>query len=229
MNDGKYDAPNSHKYLSLIASQELVSDFQRGGYWKIPNGSLKNTDRIGALEDGRTAGSFPEAAFERINEVAMEMFCVPMALVSLVRSGQIRFASHGRPRVKDLPPDVLFCARTMPDSDVLVVPDTRRDLYFADAPTVQGAEGIRFYAGALLRTREGSPLGALCVMDARPRYDWDDSMSRLLADLAAIAVDEMELWQVGESRRRLQGLRQERAEARDGEVLDHLSPICAKL
>lgn len=38
-----------------------------------------------------------------------------------------------------------------------------------DNPLCVGAPGLRFYAGALLKTAEGLPLGTLCVLDHRPR------------------------------------------------------------
>ena len=52
---------------------------------------------------------------------------------------------------------------------LFVVPDTTRDARFACNPLVTGAPHLRFYAGALLETEEGLPLGTLCVLDHEPR------------------------------------------------------------
>jgi GAF domain-containing protein len=49
-----------------------------------------------------------------------------------------------------------------------VVEDTLRDSRFANNPLLR-EQGIRFYAGAPLRSRDGLAIGSLCVMDVRPR------------------------------------------------------------
>jgi GAF domain-containing protein len=51
---------------------------------------------------------------------------------------------------------------------VLVVEDIWRDSRFANNPILR-EQGIRFYAGAPLRTAAGLVIGSLCVMDTRPR------------------------------------------------------------
>lgn len=63
-----------------------------------------------------------------------------------------------------------FCAHTILDSDrLLEIPDVAQALWFD--PGLYGADtpAVRFYAGAPLKTREGSSIGTLCVMDKVPR------------------------------------------------------------
>ena len=47
--------------------------------------------------------------------------------------------------------------------------DATRDVRFAGNPLVIGAPGIRFYAGAVIRSADGLPLGRLCVIDSVAR------------------------------------------------------------
>ena len=52
-----------------------------------------------------------------------------------------------------------------------MVPDARRDPRFSGNPLVMFAPHIRFYAGVPLVDRQGYPLGALCIIDSRPRHE----------------------------------------------------------
>lgn len=51
---------------------------------------------------------------------------------------------------------------------MIVVEDVARDPRFATNPFLL-EKGIRFYAGAPLRTAGGFVLGSLCIIDSKPR------------------------------------------------------------
>jgi two-component sensor histidine kinase len=51
----------------------------------------------------------------------------------------------------------------------MIVPDTTRDERFSGNPLVTREPHLRFYAGAVLETETGLPLGTLCVLDYKPR------------------------------------------------------------
>lgn len=84
-----------------------------------------------------------------------------------------------------------MCGHVVGDNDVLVVPDTRADPRFAGNPFLQQC-GIRFYAGAPLRTRSGSAIGSLCVIDTKPR-EITERERELLRMVADAVMTEMEL------------------------------------
>ena len=126
--------------------------------------------RLAALKSYDILDTPEEAAFDEIAK-AVAVFCnVPMAAVSLVDDARQWFKAEVGMGVRETPRDVSFCAHAMYGEDLYVVPDAPKDALFADNPLVTGDSNIRFYAGAPLKTPEGAPLGALCVIDtvARP-------------------------------------------------------------
>jgi eukaryotic-like serine/threonine-protein kinase len=147
-------------------------------------------ERIKALERYRILDSFPEPAFERLTELVAEMFRTPVALISLVHQDRVWFKSHWGTGTREIPRSVSFCSEVILGEQVLVIPDTATDPRTANRA---GVERFRFYAGAPLRTLDRYNIGTLCVLDTKPRQDWTAFKSRVLSDLAAITVDEMEL------------------------------------
>lgn len=73
-----------------------------------------------------------------------------------------------------------------------VVEDAIVDPRAVTNPLVAGALGFRFYAGVPLRTHDRHNLGMLTAIDVEPRALSPREL-RILQDLAAIVMDEMEL------------------------------------
>ena len=71
--------------------------------------------------------------------------------------------------------------------ETLVVDDTERDARFTDNPVAK-TWGLRFYAGAPLRSSDGFVLGALCILDREAR-SLDQRERELLEKLAADVVE----------------------------------------
>lgn len=91
------------------------------------------------------------------------------SLVSLVESERQRFLVREGLEERETPRQYSFCAYAMMDGAVMEVPDATQDERFADNPLVCGPPNIRFYAGAPLVSEDGVALGALCIIDDRPR------------------------------------------------------------
>ncbi|MGE0256085.1 MAG: GGDEF domain-containing protein [Alphaproteobacteria bacterium] len=149
-------------------------------------------DRQAALDRYAVLDTPPEASFDRITRLASMAFGAPIALVSLIDRDRQWFKSRQGLAAEETPREHAFCAHAILDSEPLVVEDATEDVRFADNPLVTGAPDIRFYAGAPLTAPDGHNLGTLCVIDRQPRR-FDDGQRRMLADLAAMVVDELEL------------------------------------
>lgn len=149
-------------------------------------------DRISALRRYDILDTPPDGSFERVTALAARLFNVPIAIVSLVDSDRIWFKSHHGIDTEQIDRDPGLCASAILQNDVWIVADARTDPRTLANPLVAGEMGLRFYAGAPLRTHDGYNLGTLCVIDKEPRQVTPEEAATL-EDLASVVMDEIEL------------------------------------
>lgn len=154
--------------------------------------SLDEALRLEALEAQKITDTAEDEHFNRIVRLACATMETPIATISFVDGERQWFKARQGLDVCETARDVSFCTHAIEGEDVMVVEDATCDPRFADNPLVACDNGIRFYAGAPLHTREGFNLGTLCVIDHIPRKVTQRDVS-LLRDMAALVVDEMEL------------------------------------
>lgn len=148
--------------------------------------------RLRALEMLDVLHKGSEERFDRITRMAQQLFGVSAAAVTLVtRDVQVHKSQHGPMALGDGPRDAAFCDHTIRDSRTLVVEDATEDPRFATNPAVVGAPHIRFYAGHPLEGPGGHRVGALCLVDDRPRH-FTESEQALLAELASWVQRELD-------------------------------------
>ncbi|MDZ4308553.1 PAS domain-containing protein [Allopontixanthobacter sp.] len=104
-----------------------------------------------------------------IVKFAAELCNTPLSTVSVVEAERQWYLAREGTEERETPRSTSFCAYAMPGTEPMVVPDATKDPRFADFPLVTGPEHVRFYAGAPLHTEDGTPIGALCVIDTVPR------------------------------------------------------------
>ncbi|CAD7384722.1 GAF domain-containing sensor histidine kinase [Xanthomonas arboricola] len=148
--------------------------------------------RLQALRSYGILDTPREAAFEDITRLASIICQTPIALISLVDAERQWFKSELGMGERETPLFKSMCAHALLDSDVLVVPDTREDVRFARNPLVTGEAPLHFYAGAVLKTSEGLPLGTVCVLDRQPRQLSAEQVDALRA-LARQTMAQLEL------------------------------------
>lgn len=143
----------------------------------------QEAQRLQALASYAQLDTAPEEDFDQIARMAAELCGVPMAAVSLVDDHRQWFKARVGLDVCETSRDTAFCAHTIQEDRVLIVPDASLDPRFADNPLVTGAPFIRFYAGVPLTDKDGHNLGSLCVIDRRPR-ELPPATLRMLGHLA---------------------------------------------
>ena len=176
-----------------MPSNAETSEYNYNSQWQPAPAPLDEAVRLAELMRYEIIDTQPEVAFDRITRMAAEFFDVPIALVSLVDKERQWFKSHHGINTTESPRDLAFCAHVILEEGVMVVPDATLDPRFAQHPSVLHEPNIRFYAGAPLKSKAGHNLGTVCVVDTRPHLEITGYHIRKLADLAAIAIDEMEL------------------------------------
>ncbi|WJY25296.1 HWE histidine kinase domain-containing protein [Alteriqipengyuania flavescens] len=110
-----------------------------------------------------------DGELERVARFAAKLCDAPVALVTVVEKERQRFLATEGIDERETPRPTSFCAHAMLGSDPLEIPDATVDERFSDNPLVTGQPGIRFYAGHPLVSTEGAPIGALCIIDTKPR------------------------------------------------------------
>ena len=132
----------------------------------------------------------PEKRFDDITRLAARVFGVPIVLITLVDRHRQWFKSRFGIDACETSRDNAFCAHALLERKLLVIEDTTRDARFRDHPLVTETPYIRFYAGAVIRTAAGLPLGTLCLIDRHPRH-FDASQREILLDLARLVENEI--------------------------------------
>ncbi|GLR48330.1 GAF domain-containing protein [Sphingomonas astaxanthinifaciens] len=125
--------------------------------------------RLAALRSFNILDTPREQDFDEIVALAARLCDVPVALVSLVDADRQWFKAEVGLACSETPIEQSICAHVIRENSFVEIPDTHADERTRDNPLCQGEDGLRFYAGALLRTAAGVPLGTLCVLDRRPR------------------------------------------------------------
>jgi PAS domain S-box-containing protein len=149
-------------------------------------------ERLEALRRYDILDTPPEESFDHITALAAVCVGVPISMVSLVDQDRIWFKSHHGIDACQTDRAPGLCASAMLSPEIYEVQDARVDASARVNPLVGGDLGLRFYAAAPLRTREGFSLGTLCVADREPRK-LTPHQGEILANLAGLVMDQMEL------------------------------------
>jgi len=147
---------------------------------------VRDPQGLEALRRLQIMDTSAEPAFDGIARLAAHICKTPMSAITLVDGDRVWVKAQVGISTQ-APADASFCVHAMGAEPLLVVADATADARFRDNPFVTGESHLRFYAGAALRSSDGHPLGALCVIDTVPQK-LDDMQREVLLTLAAQVV-----------------------------------------
>lgn len=157
---------------------------------------LRNVERLAYLRRLDLMDSPCEDAFDRLTNLASRIFGTPISLVSIVGADRQYFKSFVGLKeplsvTRQTSLDYSFCQYAVSSQKPLVIDDARKDPVLKDSLAVLELDVIA-YAGIPLVTSDGFALGALCVIETKPR-EWTDEELSILRDLAQAVMTEIEL------------------------------------
>ncbi len=168
--------------LAAELSENLPAPLRSGETARNPverlTSGVDDAERIAALLDERAP------SLERIVTIAAAALNVPTAVVTVLGPDTQWHVSRFGLDLESVPIEQSFCAVAVRQEDGMVVPDAPHDPRFAANPLVTDA-GLRYYAGVPIEDEFGRRIGALCVIDTKPRnYTSADDLATLrrLAD-----------------------------------------------
>jgi len=152
------------------------------------------TSRIDVLRQYEILDTPPDFGLDGMTRLAAHVFGVPISLVTFVDSERIWFKSHFGLEEQEVPLEPGFCASAILTDDLYVVEDASVDVKSMANSLVTGKEGIRFYAGMPLKTKEGFNLGTFCIMDRKPRV-FSEAEKEILVNISELVLNNLELRQ----------------------------------
>lgn len=147
--------------------------------------------RLLAVERFKTLDIDSDKEFREFVEMASTICDTPIALITLIEEDVQWLKVKKGTDVEQMPVKTSFCTHTILQDDVMVVPDAKKDIRFANSPIVAGAPNVRFYAGTPLITSEGQRIGTLCVIDMEP-HELNRNQQQMLKMLGRQAIGLMD-------------------------------------
>lgn len=139
--------------------------------------------RLAALNQYRVLDTPPDGAVDDVAFLAAQLCDVPLAAVAFLDAERVWYKAQIGLQRLELPRDKSFTSRLLTLPDLFIVPDAIADERFAQHPLVVEVPNVRFYAGVPLIAADRQVLGALEIMDRRPRQ----LQPRHIAGLRALA------------------------------------------
>jgi hypothetical protein len=147
-----------------------------------------------ALKEYAILDSLVPAAFHSLTEFAAMSFHTDRSMVTLIDRHRQWFASHHGCSTSESPLDCSICVHVATARMPIVIRDAKRDRKWQGHPAI--TDDFRFYAGVPLFSRERVPIGAMCIVNQKPKRFTAANMQALgsLAVIANCMLEKMRLY-----------------------------------
>lgn len=146
-------------------------------------------ERLRSVRAHDVLPTLTEPLFDEFVCLTAQVFSLPISLIAVVEEDEVVYpANHGLPGHERQPRVEALCSTAIQQARAVVYHDLTLEtcaLLPAEATRAATANGLRFYAGALLHLPDQRPLGTLCIIDREPRSFSADEQ-RVLDHLAAL-------------------------------------------
>jgi len=148
--------------------------------------------RLQKLYDYQVLDTHSEDTFDKIALLASQIFNTKNAFVTFVDEHRVYFkANIGDFQASEVSREDSLCSLAILDEKMTVFNDTHSVPDLLKNPFVTATNGIRFYAGAPLKSPEGYSMGTVCVIDSVPKEVTEHQMA-MLRTLSDIVMNKLE-------------------------------------
>lgn len=150
-------------------------------------------ERLTKLYKYRIISHYNKAgSFKHIAAMATHVFNAPIGLVSFVDKEQVYFKGNvGMEGTYEVSRGISLCSLAILKDEVTVFEKAEQEPCLMSNPLVKGKFGLKFYAGAPIRTPDGYNIGTVCIADRKNRK-FSVADQSLLEGLASAVMDELE-------------------------------------
>lgn len=130
----------------------------------------RDQERSKEVEKYDILDTLPEKEFDSLVELAAIITESPMSQMNLLhKNRQWTKAAFGLESGTEKPRSETICTYTIEQDNNFEISDLTKNEHFKDAPYVEDDPHLRFYSGYPLKTKRGFNIGAICVLDTKPR------------------------------------------------------------
>ncbi len=157
--------------------------------------SPDESERVEFVKNLAILDTNPGENLNRVVTLCHTIFEVPIANISIVADDREWFMTGVGLNSPEEPRDKALCNFTIVGDDIFEVPNALEHPEISKSPLVTESPGIRYYAGAPLKYDKYN-LGALCLIDTKPRKPLDDRGRQILAELSHMVVREIRIQRI---------------------------------